>query len=243
MQPQQHPLTLASHPKSLILRLRNQSKASGSFPAIKLYRDNKNYSELNLFRQQVAIDSATPLLYSNAKKKLFTYKLIFMGLSAFFFFLAACLWWHSVPFATGMLSISESTLLKNMLGAICACFGGAAFFITALLRTDREAASHLMRKARHQITRHYARKKVELGVTRLLNFGKAYTTAVSLKGAYREALGTVNDHHNEILQLFDHISSSSGMTNRTREHLYNQALCELNQKLHRVVESFKNESH
>lgn len=238
MQP--HPLAISSHPQSLLLRLRLQSK-SPALPAIKLYRDNKRYSELNLFRQELAIDTGTPHLYSTAKKKLLTYKLIFTGLSAFFFFLAVCLWLHSVPFATGMLSISESTLIKNMLGSLCAFFGAAALFITAMLRTDRDVAAHLMRKARHQIGRHYARKKVELGVTRLLNFGKTYATAVALKGAYREALGTVNDHHQEILQLFDHISHSSGMTSRTREHLYNQALCELNQKLHRVVESFRNE--
>lgn len=242
MQPQQQPLAIISHPKSLLTRLRHQSKAAiTSIPAIKLYRDNKNYAELNIFRQQLAVDSAAPLLYTSAKKKMLTYKLIFAGISAFFLFLAFILWNHSVPFATGMLSISESTLLKNLLGAICASLGGAALFIASSLRTDRDVANHLKRKAHHKIARHYARKKVELGVTGLLNFGKAYATSVALKNAYREAISHIHDHHDETLRLFDHISHSSGMTNRTREHLYNQALCELNHKLHRVIESFKNE--
>lgn len=242
MQPQQHSLAIVSQPKSLLMRLRNQSKASlTSIPAIKLYRDNKNYAELNLFRQQFAVDSAAPLLYTSAKTKMFTYKLIFAGISAFFFFLTFLLWYHSVPFATGFLSISESTLLKNTIGGICAGFGSAALFIAASLRTDRDVASHLKRKAHHKIARHYARKKVELGVTGLLYFGKAYATSVALKSAYREAISHINDHHDEILRLFDHILHSSGMTSRTREHLYNQALCELNHKLHRVVESFRSE--
>lgn len=242
MQPQQHPLAIVSHPKSLLMRLRNQSKSAiTSIPAIKLYRDNKNYAELNLFRQQLAIDSASPMLYTSAKKKMLTYKLIFAGISAFFLFLAFILWYHSVPYATGMLSISESTLIKNLLGAICASMGSAAMFIAAGLRTDRDAASHLKRKAHHKIARHYARKKMELGVTGLINFGKARATSAALKSAYREALNHISDHHDETLRLFDHISHSSGMTSRTREHLYNQVLCELNHKLHRVIESFRKE--
>lgn len=242
MQPQQQPLAIVSHPKSLLMRLRNQSKAPiTSIPALKLYRDNKSYAELNLFRQQFAIDSAAPLLYTSAKAKMLVYKLIFGGISAFFLFLAFMLWNHSVPFATGILSISESTLLKNLLGAICAGMGGTALFIAVGLRTDRDVASHLKRKAYYKITRQYARKKMELGITGLLFFGKAYATSAALKSAYREAICHINDHHEESLRLFDHISHSSGMTSRTREHLYNQALCELNHKLHRIVERFQKE--
>jgi hypothetical protein len=221
-------------PITLLLNLRQ------SMPAVKYFRDNKPKGELEIFRKQLILQQRG-LLYSSAKKKMRTYKLIFAGLAAFFFFLAACLWGHSIPLASGLLSLSQAILLKNVMAGVCALFGGAALFISALLRTDRDVAAHLTRKARQHLMRHYTRKKVELGLTRLLYFGSAYTTSVALKAAYRAAVEKVHDHHEEILQLFEHIAHCSAMNYRSREHLYNQALTELNQKLQGIIESFIDE--
>ncbi len=199
--------------------------------SIKLYRDNQQHQELHQFRQKLQVDRGGPLLYSSSKKKLTLYRLIFAGFAAFFIFLAACLWGHSVPFAITILSVSESILFKNMMGGVAALLGGAALCIGATLRTERDVAARLMRKARRQLSRQYARKKVE-------NFGVA---SFALKTAYQEALGTIRDHHAELLQLFEHIAHSSGIHAGSREHLFNQALAELNQRLYRVVRDFSHE--
>lgn len=221
--------------KPQILNIRDTTKS----PVIKLYRDNR--PQLELFRQKLAIDTGGNRLYSSAKLKLYTYKMIFAGLAACFFFLAGSLWIHAVPHATGLFSVSQSILVKNMIGAMCALFGLTCFSVSFFMRTDRDVAARLKRKAHKKLARHYAKRKIELGLTKLFHFGASQMTAKALKQAYCDAWGVIQDHHGEMLQIFDHIAQSSGLTTRAREHLYNQALCELNRKLHNVVQLFRTE--
>lgn len=200
----------------------------------------KSYPELEIFKTQIDLERKSPQLpYTRIKRKVFTYRSIFFGFCLLFFILTliialkACYW----PFA--QFSYTHFFILKNLACAGCTIIGLGSFWIAHWMRTEKEAALAVLRHAKYRLNRAYARKKIEAGIKGVFALGQQYQKSQVIKHSYHEAKDKMHHHYDELLHLFERIRVSTAMTERNREHLYNQAILEFSDKLRGVVNLFK----
>ncbi len=203
---------------------------------VKMRGNKPSYEALDQFRQHIEVErlGTHRLPYSATKKKIFTYKSIFLLLGLVFVFLGGVIFTQSAAW-----HIAESYILaaKGMIGTFCGIAGLSALWIAKSLRTEKEAANHSLRQARYKLTKAYARKKMEFGLKGLFAFGKSYDKAQVLKHAYRDAQDKFHEHVHNLEHLCDRISRAP-LPVPEREHLYNQALLEFIDHLDQTLETF-----
>lgn len=215
----------------LLFNLRDQSHK-----IIKINVPARRFNELESFRQSIEISQHLP--FNMTKRKIFTYKAIFFAFSLLFLTLGA-----TIMFKLPMLTYSrflfiEGYVIKNLVGPITMMLGLASFWIGFRMCAEKEAAHHIFRNAKYNLSKAYARKKIEFGINGLLHFGHTFRNASSLKQSYVDAYDQLISQLHELYHLFDRIGQASQLNPRAREKLYNQSIMEFSDKAERTITNF-----
>lgn len=206
------------------------------YPALKQQR----YVDLDLFRQQIEESKAglhhQP--YTAKKKVTRRYQVIFFSIAILFFILTVTT--ITIPSALGCgFLFSSCSLLKGILASIAACFSLSAMLLALTIKTEKEAITALVRKAKTHLAAIYARKQTRLGVKRFFFFFAMNKTAVALKQMYQETYDLMNDKREEALHLAHRIATAETLEAQEKEDLLNQSIEELHDKLQYLLHSFR----
>lgn len=215
-----------------------------TFFSVKKPGYGKRYPELELFRQQIEIErrGAYQQPYSNVKKKVFTYKSIFTALGLLFLFLGIIIFMKAVFWSFGRFSYNEFFIAKNLACAFCAFTGFSSLWIARTMRTEIEAANQLLRRGRYKLSKAFTRKKIEHGLKGLFAFWNKYQKSLAIKHHYVETQDKLLHHYEDLKHLFERFERAGTLNSQTREHLYNQALLEFEDKINHVISIFKESS-
>lgn len=199
----------------------------------------KHYPELALFKHHIEQKGGGQArLYTRRKTQVFVYRSIFLGFAAVFAFLGILS--ATIPSALGCGWIGSCFLLKSILMTFCFSLSAMAFTMGYKLRTGKEAISHQVKKSLAYAAKIYAHKKARMGVQRFFFFlGADQRQVLALKQMYQEVCEKIHDKKDETMHLISRISGSPIDANK-QEHLYNQAIEELRDKLNQLNQAFRN---
>lgn len=203
-------------------------------------RHRRDYTELELFRQQIEINQLglhhQP--YTDNKFRVQIYKSIFYGFACVFVLLDLSVSATSSNFTYAFFNFS--IVVKTFITLICSLLALASLIMAMTMRTEREAVMQYTRMAKANLAKHYARKKVKLGIKRFLAiFGHAPSEVCALRQIYHEIGDKINDRKEETLHLVDRINANTSMDIQTKELLYNQAIAEFNDRVSLLVDQLK----
>lgn len=198
----------------------------------------RRFTELESFRKNIELAQHLP--FNNAKRKVFTYKAIFYAFSLLFFILGAIILFKLPMLTYSRILFVDGYVIKNVMGPMIWMMGMASLWIGYGMSTEKEAALHILRQAKYNLSKSYARKKIEFGVNGFMHFGNSYTNSSSLKQSYIEARDQIVNQLHETYHLFDRIAQAPNMHPQSRVKLYNQSILEFNDKAERVLQSFNN---
>lgn len=200
----------------------------------------KSYPELEIFKHQIDLEKKSPHLpYTRIKRKVLTYKWVFLTLCLLFFFLTLTIAFKAVYWPFAHFSYTQFFILKNLVCALCVSIGLSSFSVAYLMKTEKEAALSTLRHARYRLNKAYARKKIEAGIKGMFAFGHQYQKSQVIKHSYHEAKDKMNHLYDDLLHLFERIHRTTNLTPQQQEHLYNQALLEFSDKIRTVINLFK----
>lgn len=227
------------NPKSLLISLHHYHQTVHP-SAINIDRPARNYVELNKFRQKIEEEKSGPhhQPYKAGRKKAVTYRTIFYSLGLLFLFLSIFIYTQTMNWS-GTLIFVNYTATKI---AICAFTFVLAIFACILghtIRTEKEAANQLVHRAQRKIRRLLSYKKAEFGLSRFLSFGHQFKKHMAAKEIYHDALEKILESKKITHALLEQIAKTKGLDNQTVEKLFNQAILELNDKLHHIISDFK----
>lgn len=216
---------LSNHQQNLLITLYHQSL---SIPLAE------NYSDLNQFRQQIEVEKSGPhhKPYEAMHKQAFRYRLIFLGIGILFILLGLLVYQHSINWLSYSLIFSSFHTAKTVAYGICFLFAFFAFGIAYSIRAEREAQNLLIKRAKRKLTR-ILRKKTPL---RWVAIGKQYHP---IKCAYDRALDKIQESKEVATLLFQQISYSHHLNPNQKAILFNQAILELNDRLHHIINKFQ----
>lgn len=208
--------------------------------SIKKVISGKSYPELEIFKHQIDLDRKSPFLpYTRIKKKVITYRWVFSAFCFLFFLLTLMIALKAVYWPFAHFSYIQFFIIKNLACASCSLIALGSLWIAHCMRTEKEAALAVLRNATYRLNKAYARKKIEAGIRGILALGERYQKSQVIKHSFHEAKDKMNHHYDDLLHLFERIRQSTNLTERHREHLYNQAILEFNDKVRSVVNLFK----
>lgn len=207
----------------------------------KLSFSRPRYNELDIFRQQIEQSKAgmhhQP--YTNSKKGVMQYRLIFCGLGLLFILLSVLSLYVSSAISFGLF-LHTSAFLKSGLFSTSILLSFCSFILALTIRTEREAVLHCVRKAKAILNTIYSRKRIRLGIKRFFAlFGPQRQRAQALKHIYHEIYDRISDKKEEALHLVHRIATSHTLDESEKEDLLNQALEELNEKLMVLTHNFR----
>lgn len=140
----------------------------------------------------------------------------------------------------GVFNLQAIGIAKGVVVSFCLLLALSAIAMALNIRTEREAILHCVRRARLQLSRYYARKRMQCRVNSSFFFTNPKRQLnASLKQAYREAWDKINDKKEEALHLTQRIISAKTLHWSEKEILLNQAIEELHEKLFLLVHTFK----
>lgn len=209
---------------------------SFSIKSLDLY---KNSSILKFFRPRENKMALLSMPFTFTKKKVFTYKSIFLGFGFLFLLLGAFVYLKTLycPF-NGLLG-ETFQVTKNLVCSFCLIAGFASLFICHYLSVEQEVVGHFTRKAHRDLSNLYARKKIEYKINQLFNFGIAYHKSLVLNQIYRESCAKIQDLQDEAYLLFNKMILTKQLSPGKREYLYNQMILELDLKLETILLDFE----
>lgn len=216
---------LSNYQQNLLITLYHQSL---SIPLAESYPD------LNHFRRQIEVEKSGPhhKPYEAMQKQALHYRLIFTGIGVLFMLLGILVYQHSINWLSYSLIFSSFHTAKTVAYGICFLFAFSAFGIAYSIRAEREAQNQLIRRAKRKLTR-ILRKKMPL---RLIAVGKEYHP---IKCAYDRALDKMHESKEVTTVLFQQISYSHHLNYNQKAILFNQAILELNDRLHHIINKFQ----
>jgi hypothetical protein len=204
------------------------------------------FPELELFRQQIELNRAGLYHQPYSNNKFYTriYKAVFFGFSLLFVLLSVITFKVSFAFSWGIFNFQAIGLAKTAIVSLCMLFAFSALTIAFSIRTEREAIYHCVRRARMQLSRSFAQKRIQCRSGRLLGFTQPKREInASIRQTYRESWHRINDRKEEALHLVQRIASAKTIHWNEKEMLMNQAIEELHEKLFLLVHSFKISAH
>lgn len=205
-----------------------------------LTRSRRDYTELDIFRQQIEQnqEGLHHQPYTASQSMVRTYKLIFYGFGLLFGILAIFVMLTTT--STSYPFFNFSIILKSFITMTCGFLSLTAFLLAIGMRTEREAIRQYVAMARANLAKIYARKRMKMGSKRFIAFfGKNQKQVIALKQAYHEISDKINERKVEALHLVKRIANTRSLDNKTKETLYNQAISELNDKLILLTHTFK----
>lgn len=216
--------------------LRSKPLFKAKIPVIR----SGSYPELQLFRQQIesAQNGICHQPYTVECKKVTYYRTVFLGFSFIFLALSFVLFFHKMswPFHlyAGILNVSKTLALTFSL-----FLSAAALLLGLRLHPEKDAAAHLARKAKQKLAAIYTRKNVESGLRSFFAFGLTYRKSEVFRQTYKEIREKINEKHEHTLYFMERIAEAKQLNWKTKEELFNQALLELDDKLHLLVHTFR----
>lgn len=225
------------NPKKLLLSLYHYHQ---SHPISNVDHASRNYVELHKFRQKIEEEKIGPhhQPYQTGRKKAIVYRSIFFCIALLFLFLCIFMYTQTMNWSGTLIFVNYTATKMAMcvftfvLSIIACAFGFS-------IKTEKEAANQLIHRAQYKIRRVLAYKKAEFGLTRFLSFGRQYKKHVAAKEAFHDAWEKIHDSKKITYALLAHIAETKGIDTPTIEKLFNQAILELNDKLHIIVVDFK----
>lgn len=206
--------------------------------SIKLADIGKGSLELDLFRQQIEWTRLHPMPFTAAKKKVLSYKSIFLGLGLLFLVLGVFIWMKTHILPMHYLLLGTFYVAKNVICGFCGLAGAASLLICYSLSTEKEIIQQMIRKAQRDLSTLYSRKKLEHGI-KGYSWGNCDKSAYLLQG-YRETHHKILDLKEETFLLFHRILHAEHLNGGKKEHLFNQAIMELDLKIEDLLHSFRN---
>lgn len=206
---------------------------------LNAYTVRNCYADLQLFREQIEIHTVSHRPYTQHKRKIKTYRLIFLGLAALYMTLAILFFYTLSPYMTNFVLGSYSFLLKN---GVCALFAFASLASTVFsyfLSAEKEATQLIYRKTKLKLREVYKRNIAKAGLKRFIVIGKARQDLFNFKQVYHDSIDRLHHYKDETFHLIERILSSDSMDSSKQEHLLNQALLEMNDKMSDVLHRFK----
>lgn len=226
------------NPKKLLLSLYHCHQSI--YPALNADHSGRNYVELTKFREKIEEEKIGPhhQPYQAGRKKAVAYRTIFYGLGLLFLFLCIFMYTQSMNWS-GSLIFVNYTATKMTLCLFTFTLSIAACICGQSIKTEKEAANQLIHRAQSKIRRVLSYKKAEFGLTRFLSFGSQFKKHVAAKEAFHDAWEKIRDSKKITYALLEQISHTKGLDNQATEKLFNQAILELNDKLHLIISEFQ----
>ncbi len=227
------------NPKNLLVSLYHYHQSQHKFPPNSTLQ-SRNYVELNKFRQKIEEQKIGPhhQPYREGRKKAIAYRSIFFSLGLLFLFLCIFIYtqtmnWSGSLFFVNYTATKMTLCLFTFMLAVSACIMGHT------IRNEKEAAHQLIQRAQCKIRRILSYKKAEFGLTRFLSFGRQFKKHTAAKEAYHDAWEKIRESKKITYALLEQISQTKGIDAQGMEKLFNQAILELNDKLHLIIYEFK----
>jgi hypothetical protein len=177
-------------------------------------------------------------IIQSAKSKCFFIEASFFFFGFLFAFLGAFVFFKTSSWTTLHWS---SQLVKPFVVFFCGGLATLAFALSVSMRADQESVHSVVRKAKLILSRVYTRRRVDLGLHRLLYIGRRYRQHMAYRHFYDEARDKIHDLQEETIRLISEIASAP-FEKKQKEILYNQAVSELHDRLTQLVLSFKHAS-
>lgn len=200
---------------------------------IKLYSSHRldnEYTELKNFKKQIEVEKSGShhRPYQSMLQRALTYRMIFLGLGALFFFLMAFMYEQSINWLPYSYIFTNDLAAKNVMLTICFLFSCSSFAMSFAISAEKEALYQFVKRANKKLAR-IQRKKLVL-VNLDLEIKKAHQN-------YHDALDKVTETKETARLLLKLISKSKNPKKMVK--LYNEALLEVNDHLHVIINNFK----
>ena len=191
------------------------------------------YAILNQFRNETKVD-VVHKPYEHMLKHALIYRSIFIGLGSLFFFLGLYISEQSINWFSYTLLFAHSLNAKNIVFAICLILSIAAFGLNFIVSAEREALRQLIKRTKRKLERIYNKQNLLL---ELSGNPSDLKRSKKLKKVYEDTLHKLEELEDSSKILFSQIARSN--TKECSFKLFNQALLEVNDDLHIVVNKFK----
>jgi hypothetical protein len=216
---------------NLVSLLKNQGPS--------IYTIRNPYSELQLFKQQIDVHHVSHSPFTTHKKKVSTYRMIFLALASFYIISGLIFFYKLSPYTSNYLLGSYSFLVKNGACAFCALAALFSVGTGIFLNPEKEALYFSYKKARKKLKEIYHHNLGKLGLKRFLAVGEGRQRLVDFKHLYHEALDRLHHHKDDTSHLFERIIASDSMDITKRELLLNHSILEMEDKMNDVIHRFK----
>jgi hypothetical protein len=201
----------------------------------------RQFNELNTFRKNIEEKKAGPhhQPYQAGRKKALIYQSLFFGLGVIFLLMTIFMYtqtmnWSGSLFFVNYTATKTVVCLFTFALSLVAC--GLAYSIT----TEKEAANQLIHRAESKIRHILAYKRAEFNLNKF-SFGMSYKKNLAANQAFKTAFRKIKESRKITIALLEHIAHEKSLTRDEIEKLFNQALLELNDKLHIIIYDFKKE--
>jgi hypothetical protein len=233
----------------MILKEISEQSKSHQQLILKLYKRSTNpkarltqdYQELQNFKLQVEVEKsgAHHSPYHAMLKKAFTYRSIFIALGALFFFFAALIYEQSINWLPYSFIFSNGLMAKNTVITLCYLLSFAAFGMSFTITAEKEAMSSYIRRTKRKLSRIYNKHNFRVKTSA----DSAQTGKNKLLKQLRlDALDKVDERREVTRILLGQIAKADVKDQQQKAKLYNEALLELNDHLHLVINQFKKNS-
>lgn len=227
------------NPKSLLVSLHHHhpSQLATTF---NLELPPRKYVELHNFRKKIEEERSGPhhQPYRAGRKKAILYRTIFYGLGLLFLLLSIFIYTQTMTWS-GSLIFVNYTATKTAICALTFLLSIISCVIGHSIKTEKEAANQLIHRAQAKLRRLLSYKKAEFGLTRFLSFGHQFKKHMASKEIFHDSWEKVRESKRTTYALLEQIAKTKGLDNQTIEKLFNQAILELNDKLHLIISDFK----
>jgi hypothetical protein len=227
-----------SNAKKLLISLYHHQPSPIPFTPFDL--QEKNYVELHKFRQKVEEQKIGPhhQPYRAGRKKTLAYRTIFYSLGLLFLFLCIFIYTQTMNWS-GTLIFVNYTATKMAICAFTFILSVASCIIGQTIKIEKEAANQLIHRAQNKIRRILSYKKAEFGLSRFLSFGHQFKKHVAAKESFHDTWEKIRESKKVTYALLEQIANTKGLDSAALEKLFNQAILELNDKLHNIIIDFK----
>lgn len=200
----------------------------------------RQYKELHKFRSRVEEQKCGPQHqpYHASKQKATLYRAIFFCLGTLFLFLCYFMYTQTMTWS-GTLFFYNYTATKASLCLFTLLLSALSFTFGYSIRTEREAVNKLINRTKNKMRRIFSYKKATFGLSSFLSMGHQFKKNTVARQAFHEAIERAYESRKITNALLNQISSTKGLDKTSMEKLFNEAILELNDKLHVIVYDFK----
>lgn len=197
------------------------------------------FKELHKFRQNIEEGRCGlhHYPYTTNKNRIFLYKSIFFALSGLFAFLAFYLYFSYLSW-TFSFFFKEGIQIKQLFFWMCGLFSVISSGVAFSMIPEKELTLCTILKAKKQIKKMYKRRLTAIScVNNSSPFGTDHERAV-INHTYEDVMDKIGMLKNETLMTLKRIRISKQLNDSQKEHLYNQALLELQFKLEMISNAY-----